>query len=227
VKLYLQSAGSVESPWSVAEVRRVVELGYQARSKSSLRLRQPLRRLVVQGASAAERYADEIGAELRVKEIDFGEVEAMQVRVKPNLPVLGPKLGKALGDVRRDLENGRFVQLEDGRIAVSGLELAPDEVLVERSAGEGWALAEANGLTVAFSTDLDDELRLEGRVLELIHQLNTLRREAGLELTDRIVVTLPADQSDLLAHADWIKQEVLAVAIETDGAATGPQIAKA
>jgi isoleucyl-tRNA synthetase len=211
----------------VAEVRRVVELGYQARSGSSVRLRQPLRRLVVQGASLAERYADEIRSELRVKEVEFGEVDAMQVRVKPNLPVLGPKLGKALGAVRRALEEGRFQQLEDGRIAVSGLELGPDEVLVERSPAAGWALAEANGVTVALSTDLDDDLRLEARVLDLIHQLNRMRREAGLELTDRIVVTLPEEQSDLLAHADWIKREVLAVAIETDGGLGEPQIAKA
>ena len=82
------------------------------------------------------------------------------------------------------------------------------------------------GVTVALDTALDDELRLEGRVLDLIHMLNLMRREAGLALTDRIVVTLPRDEADLLAHEEWIKEEVLAVRIETDSVRE-PQIAKA
>jgi isoleucyl-tRNA synthetase len=151
----------------------------------------------------------------------------VSVRVKPNLPVLGPKLGKDLSEVRRALEAGRFERLDDGRVAVAGHELGAEDVLVERSAQEGWSLAEADGVAVAVSTELDDELRLEGRVLDLIHRLNLMRREAGLELTDRIVVTLPEDQADLLAHEDWIKQEVLAVSIQTDGGSGEPSIAKA
>jgi isoleucyl-tRNA synthetase len=108
---------------------------------------------------------------------------------------------------------------------VNGRELAPEEVLVERGAREGWALAEDDSLTVAVTTDLDDELRLEGRVLDLIHQLNTMRKDAGLELTDRIRVTLPEADADLLQHEEWIKEEVLATEIRTDGVAA-PEIAK-
>ena len=66
-------------------------------------------------------------------------------------------------------------------------------------------------MTVALSTELDDELRLEARVLDLIHRVNTMRREAGLELTDRIRLTLPQSDADLLQHEQWIKDEVLAV----------------
>jgi isoleucyl-tRNA synthetase len=211
----------------VAEVRRVVELGRQARSTSGLKHRQPLRRLVVDGAPLAAAHAEEIRDELRVKEVEFGEVEAAELTVKPNLPVLGPKLGKELGTVRAALAGGEFEELGGGRFRVAGHELAPEEVLVERGSREGWALAEADGLAVAVSTELDDELRLEGRVLDLIHRLNAMRKDAGLELTDRIVVTLPEAESDLLEHAEWIKNEVLAVAIETDGGAGEPQIAKA
>jgi isoleucyl-tRNA synthetase len=90
----------------VAEVRRVVELGRQARG--DIKLRQPLRRLVVQGAGPAQKHVDEIAEELRVKEVEFGQVEASQLRVKPNLPVLGPKLGKELGPVRAALQAGDF-----------------------------------------------------------------------------------------------------------------------
>jgi isoleucyl-tRNA synthetase len=209
----------------VSEVRRVVELGRQARGDAGLKLRQPLRRLVVQGAGPAQRHVDEIAEELRVKEVVFAPVEAMEVRVKPNLPLLGPKLGKELGSVRAALEAGDFEQLEGGGVRVNGRELGADEVLVERQAREGWTLAADDVLTVAMTTELDDELRREGRVYELIHRVNTMRKDAGLELTDRIRLTLPAADADLLEHADWIKDEVLATEVATDSVSE-PEIAK-
>jgi isoleucyl-tRNA synthetase len=210
----------------IAEVRRVVELGRQARAGSGLKLRQPLRRLVVQGATLSDDHAAEVREELRVKEIEQGEVEAEELVVRPNLPVLGPKLGKALGAVQTALAAGEFEEANGG-FRAAGHELGPEEVLVERRGKEGWALASDGGLTVALDTRLDDELVLEGRVLDLIHRLNTMRREAGLALTDRIIVTLPAGESDLLEHADWIKGEVLAIEIRLDGGSAEPQIALA
>jgi isoleucyl-tRNA synthetase len=212
----------------IGRVRQVVELGRQARSGSGLKLRQPLRRLVVHGAQLPEDHLGEVREELRVKAVEHGDVEAQELVVRPNLPVLGPKLGKELGALRAALAAGEFEELEGGRFRVGDLELGPDEVLVERRGKEGWAVASEDGVTVALDTRLDPELELEGRVLDLIHRLNTMRKEAGLELTDRIAVTLPASQSDLLAeHADWIKDEVLAVSIEANGGSADPQIAKA
>jgi isoleucyl-tRNA synthetase len=211
----------------IDEVRLVVELGRQARSQAGIKHRQPLRRLVVDGTERAAQYADEAREELRVKEVQFGPVDATELRVKPNLPVLGPKLGKELGAVRTALEAGEFERLEDGRFRAAGHELAGDEVLVEQRGKEGWAVASENGVTVALDTRLDAELELEGRVLELIHRLNTMRKEAGLALTDRIVVTLPEAEAELLQHEDWIKDETLAVRIETDGGSAEPAIAKA
>ncbi|HSO02358.1 MAG TPA: DUF5915 domain-containing protein, partial [Gaiellaceae bacterium] len=210
----------------VAEVRRVVGLGHQARAASQLTLRQPLRRLVVEGAPLAAAHADELREELRVKEVEFGHVDATELHVKPHLPALGPKLGKELGAVRAALAAGEFEQLEGGGFRVLGHELAADEVLVERSGKEGWAVASDEGVTVALDTGLDAELELEGRVYDLIHTLNSMRKEQGLELTDRIAVTLPAADADLVErHAEWIKGEVLAVSLETDGV-EAPQIAK-
>jgi isoleucyl-tRNA synthetase len=209
----------------VLEVRRVVELGRQARGEAGLKLRQPLRRIVVQGAGPAQRHADEIAEELRVKEVEFGPVEATEVRVKPNLPVLGPKLGSELGAVRAALQAGEFEQLEGGGVRVNGHVLAADEVLVERSAREGWALAEDDGLTVAVTTELDDELRKEARVNELTHRVNTMRKEAGLQLTDRIRLVLPRAEADLLEHEQRIKDEVLADGI-TIADVLEPQIEK-
>src|SRR3954451_15090998 len=197
----------------VAEVRAIVELGRQARGEAGLKLRQPLRRMVVQGAEKAKGHAAEIGEELRVKEVEFGPVEATELRVKPNLPLLGPKLGKELGAVRAALQAGEFEQLEGGGVRVDGHEFGADEILVERGAREGWALAEEDSLTVAVSTELDDELRKEGRVYDLTHRLNTMRKEAGLALTDRIRVVLPEADADLLDYEERIKDETLAVEI--------------
>jgi isoleucyl-tRNA synthetase len=202
----------------VAEVRSVVALGHQARQSATLKVRQPLRRLVVEGAPLAEAHAREIGDELRVKDVAFGKVDATELVVKPNLPLLGPKLGKELGAVRQALAAGEFEELENGGVRVDGHVLSADEVLVERRGKEGWAVASADGVTVALDTTLDDELQVEARVNDLVHQVNTMRREAGLELTQRIVLTIPEAERDLLAtHEEWIKAETLAVEIRVGG----------
>jgi isoleucyl-tRNA synthetase len=210
----------------IGEVRRVVELGRQARSMSGLKLRQPLRRLVVQGATFDD-HSDELRDELRVKQVEFGPVEATELRVRPNLPVLGPKLGAALAEVRRALQEGRFEMLAGGGVSVAGHELGAHEVLVERVGREGWAVASQDGITVAVETAVDSELELEGRAYDVIHELNTLRRDRGFELTDRIRVILPRAYEDVVErHGEWIAREVLAVALVT-GDVTEPELEKA
>ncbi len=209
----------------VDELRRVVALGHQARSAAGLKVRQPLRRIVVEGAPLGSTHADEIMEELRVKAVEFGHVDA-ELRVKPHLPVLGPKLGKELGVVRAALQAGEFEELDGGGFRVAGHVLGADEVLVERAGKDGWAVAGDAGVTVAIETTVDDELVLEGRVYELIHRVNTMRKEAGLELTDRIDLRIPEADGDVLAHSDWIARETLALSIVT-GSLEGPAIEKA
>ncbi len=198
-------------------MRRVVELGRQARSSAGVKLRQPLRALVVEGAPLAQAHADEISEELRVKEVSFGSVDASELRVKPNLPILGPKLGKELAVVRSALERGDFEELAAGGFRAAGHDLAADEVLVERHGKEGFAVVSADSVTVALDTHLDEELEREGRVYDLIHAVNTMRKDAGLELTDRIRLEIPEADSDLLVHSDWIARETLALSVEAHG----------
>jgi isoleucyl-tRNA synthetase len=202
-----------------ADVRRVVTLAHQARAASGLKLRQPLRRLVVEGANGARAHADEIADEIRVKNVTFDRVDA-ELRVKPNLPALGPRLGKELRLVQQALQAGDFEDLGGGRFRAAGHELVPEEVLVERGGRDGSAVASADGVTVALELALDDELLLEGRVYDLIHQVNALRRSEGLAITDRVVLTLPQSEAELVErHGDWLKGEVLAVEIRF-----GPEI---
>jgi isoleucyl-tRNA synthetase len=197
----------------IAEVRAVVELGHRARGAVEIKLRQPLRALVVEGAELAAGHAEEIGEELRVKSVTFEPIAGATVRAKPNLKLLGPKLGAELPRLREALAEGRFEPLAGGGVRVDGHELEPEEVFVERAAPEGWALAEGDSLSVALDARLDPELEAEGRVYDLVHAVNTMRKEQGLELTDRIVLTLP-DGDELARFEDWIRSETLAVAIE-------------
>ncbi len=202
----------------IAAVRRVVELGRQARSKSGIKLRQPLTCLAVSGAlqGVVEKHADEIRNEIRVQKLMF-QLPANKVTLKPNLPVLGPKLGKDLQRVRAALERGEFELPSGGDVVVAGFRLSPDEVLGRERVGVGanWVFAEDDVVAVALDTSLDDELVLEGEAYELIHRVNTLRKEQGLELTDRIVLTVPEVQRELAdKHGDWIAREVLATSID-------------
>jgi isoleucyl-tRNA synthetase len=201
------------------EVRDVVGLGHRARDSAGIKLRQPLRSLVVEGAELSPGHADEIAEELRVKSVAFEPLAGAGVRAKPNLKLLGPKLGARLPAVGAALAEGRFERLADGTVRVEGHELRPEEVFVERSAPDGWALAEEGVLSVALDVRLDPELELEGRVYDLVHAVNGLRKAQGLELTDRIVLTLP-DGDDLERFLDWVKSETLAVEIEH-----GPELA--
>jgi isoleucyl-tRNA synthetase len=198
-----------------AAVRQVVELGRQARAAAKLKTRQPLRRLVVEGADRVAPHVAAIADELRVKQVELGPIEATDLKVRPNLPVLGPRLGAELGKIRKALEAGEYESLPDGGFRVAGHDLGATDVLVERTEKDGWAVAGNGVVSIALDTTLDDDLVLEGRVFDLIHHVNNLRKERGLELTDRIRLQLGAGDADLLAHADWIAREVLAVSVVT------------
>ena len=200
----------------VKAMRKVIELGRRARSIAKLPLRQPLAKLVIDGADRLAGYTAEIAEELRVKTVLLEPIEATQIKVRPNLKTLGPRLGGDVNAVRQALAAGSFEMLPDGSCAVAGHTLPPADLLVERTDKQGWAVAsdahdsdDDNVITVAFDTTLTDELRLEARVYDLIHKVNGLRKESGLDITDRIDLAVPAADADLLAHGDWIKAETL------------------
>jgi isoleucyl-tRNA synthetase len=199
----------------VAELREVVELGRQARAEENVKLRQPLRRASVYGSEAAARHLDEIKEELRVKEVVLLDDAPVRFSYKPNLKLLGPKLGPRLPEVKAALAAGDFEELGDGRIRAAGQELEGNELLVERAKERGWA--HSDRFSVGLDLELDPELEQEGRAYDLIHTLNALRKERGLELTDRIVITLPQSDADLAErHGDWIKAETLAIELRVD-----------
>jgi isoleucyl-tRNA synthetase len=135
------------------------------------------------------------------------------VRATAKLDLVGPRLGPNLPELRRLLGEGSF-EVVDGSLRAGGFVLAPGEFSLDYTAREGWAVAADDGLVVAIDLRLDDELRREGRVLDLIRAVQILRKEAGLDITDRIVLTVPEEDSDLLEHEDAIREETLATRVE-------------
>ncbi len=159
----------------------------------------------------------------------FDEDSEVDVTLKPNFPVAGPRLGSKVKEVAAALASGEYQVREDGIVEAAGEELRPEEVIrTERVVMDGWVAAHDAGISVAIDPRLDDELIREGRALELIRLLNEQRKQIGLELTDRIDLRLPPEHADLIAeYEEWIASEVLATSIELDEALSAPELSRA
>jgi isoleucyl-tRNA synthetase len=204
----------------VAVGRQVTELARSARQQAGIKLRQPLRRLVVATGDAGRRalvsrQVEDLAGELKVKEVEISASahEVAELRATPRLDLVGARYGPNLPELRRLLSEGSF-ELSNGALRAGGFVLGQGEFTLDYSAREGWAVEHGDEYVVAVDIRVDDELRLEGRVYDLIHKVQGLRREAGLEISDRIVLTVTEAERDLLAHEDWIKGETLATRIQ-------------
>jgi isoleucyl-tRNA synthetase len=204
----------------VAAGRQVAELARSARQQAGIKLRQPLRRLVVATGdpgrrALVSRQVEDLAGELRVKEVEIAESpgEVAELRATPRLDLVGPRYGPNLPQLRKLLSEGSF-ELSNGTLRAGAFVLGRGEFTLAYTPREGWAVEHEDEYVVAVDTRLDDELVLEGRVYDFIHAVQRLRREAGLAITDRIVLSVPESERELLTHEDWIKSETLATAIE-------------
>jgi isoleucyl-tRNA synthetase len=204
----------------VATGRQVAELARSARQQAGIKLRQPLRRLVVATGdpgrrALVSRQVEDLAGELRVKEVAIAEspTEVAELRATPKLDLVGPRYGPNLPELRRLLSEGNF-EVSNGTLRAGAFVLSRGEFTLDYLPREGWAVEHADDYVVAVDTRLDDELLLEGRVYDLIRRVQRLRVDEGLEITDRIVLTLTDAERDLLVHEDWIKGETLATSIE-------------
>ena len=217
------------------ELLEIVVLGRACRNTANIKNRQPIGTMYVKAEKKmSEFYTDIIADELNVKEVKFADdVESfISYSFKPQLRTVGPKYGKLLGGIRQALTdiNGTAAMNElrtNGvlKLDINGndVELTEEDLLIETAQTEGY-VSESDGETsVVLDTNLTPELIEEGYVREIISKIQTMRKEAGFEVMDKIVVYAHGNdkiQDVMKTHEDEIKSEVLAdemVLGETDG----------
>jgi isoleucyl-tRNA synthetase len=217
-------------------VRRVVSLGRAARNQSGLRTRQPLARALVRvpdeaSGAAVERHQAHILEELNVKAVEPVARDAglVSYRLKPNLPRIGRRHGKLIPAIRDALAAadgaiiaaavaaGRTFQLT---AAGQTLTFDPEDVLVETESAPGYACAEESGYLVGLDTRLDAALECEGLARELVRTVQDARKQAGLDVADRIALRLAGGaqvEQAMQRFGDHIHEETLTVRALGDG----------
>jgi isoleucyl-tRNA synthetase len=217
-------------------VREISSLGRAARTAAKLKVRQPLTKVEIILADRSQQawledHAELIRDELNVKEVEF-TTEAdhyITYSVLPDLKRLGPKLGKRLpalrsalaaadaGKLLAELETSKQVMLElpDGPVSLDA-----DDLQIRLQAKPGWAAAQGKSAVVVLSTELTDGLIREGLARELVHSIQTRRKEMNLDFTARIRLGIVSDSPEVnsaaSAFADYIKGETLAVELRSD-----------
>jgi isoleucyl-tRNA synthetase len=238
---------AVETRWldeelvaDMATTMRVVRIGRAVRRQAGLKVRQPLRRILVrpphsQAGLALQRLQDAVLDELNVKELQLIEPGAAfeTYHLKPNLPVVGPKHGRTVPAIRAALG---ALSAADAAAAVQAIgrgqafdlslpdgntvSLGPEDVLVETAAPAGFRFSEEEDFLVALDTTLDEALTLEGLARELVRQVQEARKEAGLAVSDRIYTYLTGASAQvakaIAAHRTYILGETLSLELHLE-----------
>jgi isoleucyl-tRNA synthetase len=214
----------------IAVVQKVVGLGRAARGQSGLRTRQPLARMLVRApddtaARAITAHRDQVLEELNVKAIEFIDRDAglVSYQIKPNTPSLGKQgKGRQIPEIRKALEvadgaeiagkkergEAITVSVPSGEITLSG-----EDLLVETHSAQGFACEGDVGYLVALDTTLDDALLQEGLAREVVRSVQDARKQAGLEVSDRIRLGITGSagiERALANHRDYVMAETLA-----------------
>ncbi|MCI7769170.1 MAG: DUF5915 domain-containing protein, partial [Christensenellaceae bacterium] len=204
------------------EVIRVVVLGRAARNQANVKNRQPLQKMYVTGVNLDDELRALVKDELNVKEVldTNGENDFVTYEIKPQLKTIGPKYGKLLNKIREHLASvdgcavvnavaqGTYKTVIDG----TEVEFSKDDVLVSVKNKEGFSSEVDGDVSVILDTALTGELIEEGVMRELISKIQTMRKEAGFEVTDHITVGYRAEGllEKVIKDNDTVKNAVLA-----------------
>ncbi len=190
---------------SMDEVLKIVVLGRAARNGANIKNRQPLGNMFVLCENQLDAdYTAIISEELNIKKVTFGkDIDSfVSYKFKPQLKTVGPKYGKQLNDIRAALSelDGNKAKAEldkNGKIvlnlALGEVVLETEDLLIESEQKEGFFALTDNGITVALDTLLTEELLTEGFVREVVSKVQTMRKDAGFNVTDHIVITVEGD----------------------------------
>jgi len=228
--------------FAMGVVRETVRLGFAARGQAKLGVRQPLRAAVVVAAgderAAIERLEGVVLGELNVKALRYVSQadELGSYEVKPNYRALGPRFGRHMPQVAAAVASLDPVHVADAlradrRVGISvdghDHELGADDLLLAMRPLEGYQLEREGSHAVALELELDPELVREGLAREVVHAVQVARKAAGLQVEDRIELTLAGDPELLEAareHERYVAGETLAVAVGFDGASAGETV---
>ena len=245
-----------ELEFKMATVQKAVSMGHSLRNQFNLKNRQPLQAVALVTRNPEEKRVlaemeDSIREELNVKEVVFHdrEDELVEYKAKANFKVLGKELGplmKNAAGIIAELSSEQIQSLLDGNtltidVADKSVELNSEKVLVERIEKDDLKVVNDGTLTVGLETKVTDELKKEGYVRDLIRGIQNLRKESGLNVTDRIILTYSGDDdlkaafvkfSDLVCNETLATKvdytsEKLSVEIESDDKKWGIKIEKA
>jgi isoleucyl-tRNA synthetase len=210
-------------------VQEIVSLGHGLRKEHKLKVRQPLGKAYIASPdqrmlSFLEEQQHLIAEELNVKNIVFtqDEHQFVSLKAKPNFRVLGKKVGKLMKAAQTaidELDQSELEQLLNGqtitlKIEGESIALTPEDLSVERTVHGDLIAANKGSVTIALDTNLDEELLLEGFARELVNKINSMRRDDGFAVSDRIKVVLETTdrvKESFERHRDYICEEVLAV----------------
>ena len=180
------------------EVLQIVGLGRACRNGSNIKNRQPLGNMYVKANKDLDTYCtDIIKEELNIKNVQFvnDAADLLSYSFKPQMRTLGPKYGKQLGEIREALQGLDGSKAKDEldsngvlklTISIGEIELSEEDLLIETTQKEGYYSLSDFGVTVAIDTTLTEELITEGFVREIISKVQTMRKDAGFEVMDRI-----------------------------------------
>jgi isoleucyl-tRNA synthetase len=214
----------------VTIARALAEAGRAARKASNVRIRQPLSRALVglsAGNELVQALLDDVSDELNVKLLQPLDTasEVIDVLVKPNFRELGKRFGKQTQQVAKAIlaADPRTVVdglRQSGTVQVTGadaeISIGPDDVLVTEVPRSGWVVESQRGVTIALDTEITPELAAEGIARDVVRVVQQARREADLDVSDRIALSIAAPQQVLAvvrAHEEFIAHETLAVSV--------------
>ncbi|HYH93444.1 MAG TPA: DUF5915 domain-containing protein, partial [Candidatus Saccharimonadales bacterium] len=201
---------------AMATVRGAVDLARTLRAQAGLRTRQPLAtawlavpdRGMALDASLLGLFADEVN--VQAVEVIADGSDLVDRRVKPLLPRIGKRIGSAIPAVMTAAREGEVTIHDDGSVTLGGVTLAADEVEIQATPRPGTAVADRDGLVVVLDTALTPALTALGDARELARAIQDLRREAGLELDDRIDLWLEGVAPTVAMHLAPVTSDTLA-----------------
>ena len=194
-------------------VLTVVTLGRAARNAANIKNRQPVSKIMVKGRALEDMYAEIVKDELNIKEIEFtDDTDKYTVySLKPQLKTLGAKFGKRINEVRTALAEVDGVkakqQLKQSGILTLTLSdgdvnIAEEDLLIEEKQVEGYAVVSDRGFTVVLDTTLTPELIEEGFVREIVSKVQSMRKDAGFEVMDHIIISCADNEKVAQVLAD-------------------------